>query len=244
MIQLTGFSQGKIEFEKNTHDFGVVEEGATPTYEFVFKNIGDDTIVLSSVKPSCGCTSPFWSKDPIAPGNSGKIKVIYNSKGRPGPFNKAVNVVSNAENEHVVVHIRGIVNKAVEKPVYTAQELANSPKFVINKTEHNFGKIEKNKNKSYSFTITNSGKDPLSIKNVQAGCKCVTYKVSKEEILTGESATLELSYFPRSLGDVKEIVTIFTNDRNNPYGKVDLIANVVESLTERNLMQEGGSFGF
>lgn len=238
------FAQGKIEFEKNTHDFGVVEEGATPTYLFYFKNIGDDTVRLSSVKPSCGCTSPFWSKDPIAPGDTGSIKVVYNSKGRPGPFNKAVNVVSNAENEHIVVHIRGIVNKAEEKPVYTAEQLANSPKININKTNHNFGKIEKNKNKSYSFVVSNTGKDPLKINNVQAGCKCVTFKISKEEIPTGESATLELTYFPRSLGDVKEIVTIFSNDRNTPHSDIILDANVVESLTERTLMQEGGGFGF
>ncbi len=243
-ISICSFSQGKIEFEKNTHDFGVVEEGAKPTYLFRFKNIGDDTLRLQSVKPSCGCTSPFWSKAPIAPGDTGSIKVIYNSHGRPGAFNKAVNVVSNAENEHVVVHIRGIVNKKEDKPVYTEEQIKNSPTFSIDKAEHSFGKIEKNKNKSYSFIVSNTGKDPLKIENVQAGCKCVTYKVDKVEIPAGESATLELTYFPRSLGDVKEKVTIFTNDRKNNLHTITLNATVVESLTQRSLLQESGGFGF
>lgn len=244
LVTSISFSQGKIEFEKSTHDFGIVEEGELPTYVFVFKNVGNEPLELTTVKPSCGCTSPYWKKGAIAPGDTGSIKVTYKTQGRPGSFNKAVNIVSNAENPHTIIYIKGIVNRKTEKPVYTKEELANSPTFSINKTVHTFGKIEKNKTQTYRFVVTNTGKEPLKIKNVQAGCKCVHFTVSKPEIAEGETATLELSYVPKSSGDLVEKVSIATNDRNNSYTTITLKAKVVDRLTERNMMQEGGVFGF
>ena len=100
--------QSSIEFEKPIHDFGVVKEGEKPTINFTFENTGDDTLVLQKVKPSCGCTSPFWTKEPIAPGHQGSIRISYNSKGRPGPFYKTATVTANTVIPSTKIKIKGV----------------------------------------------------------------------------------------------------------------------------------------
>lgn len=67
IIPLIVFGQkAKIEFEKNSHDFGTISEtGGPAVYDFVFKNTGDAPLILNSVRASCGCTTPSWSRQPI-----------------------------------------------------------------------------------------------------------------------------------------------------------------------------------
>jgi hypothetical protein len=77
-----------IEFEKTTHDFGSVPESGPITYEFKFTNKGKFPVTIGSVKASCGCTTPSWTKDPIMPGKSGTITAQYNTVNRPGAFTK------------------------------------------------------------------------------------------------------------------------------------------------------------
>jgi hypothetical protein len=87
----------KIEFSKETHDYGTVKYDGDGTCQFEFKNTGDEPLIISNAKGSCGCTVPEFSKEPIAPGEKGVIKVKYDTK-RPGPINKSVTVTSNAVN--------------------------------------------------------------------------------------------------------------------------------------------------
>ena len=91
------FSQSsKIVFEDSEHDFGEIQEkGGKVSYKFSFKNVGDEPLLILSVKPSCGCTTPNWSKNPIKPGEEGFIIAQYNPRGRPGVFRKSLNVVTN-----------------------------------------------------------------------------------------------------------------------------------------------------
>lgn len=101
-------AQAVIKFEKTNHNFGKFEADKPQTYVFKFTNTGNETLVLHQVFSSCGCTVPTFSKDPIAPGKSGEIKVVYNGQGKlPGHFKKTVSVRSNAENALVRVYIEG-----------------------------------------------------------------------------------------------------------------------------------------
>lgn len=113
--------QAEIKFETTVHDFGTFAEGVQATYEFKFTNVGNAPLVLSGVNPSCGCTAPEWPKDPIMPGQSGKIKVTYNSTGRPNSFNKSITVTSNAKNGTLVLTIKGNVEPKKPEPVSPMQ---------------------------------------------------------------------------------------------------------------------------
>lgn len=110
-------SGAQIEFAKEVHDYGTIENGADGSCEFKFKNTGTAPLIIQDAKGSCGCTVPSWPREPIAPGASGSIKVKYDTK-RTGPINKSVTITSNASNTPVkVVRIKGTVNPA---PVGTA----------------------------------------------------------------------------------------------------------------------------
>ncbi len=98
-----------FKFEKEVHDFGNVKEGTQAEYVFKFVNVGKEPLVITNVQASCGCTTPKWTKEPVKPGETGQVTAIYNSKGRPGNFNKAVTITSNAKTAQKVLFIKGNV---------------------------------------------------------------------------------------------------------------------------------------
>jgi hypothetical protein len=99
-----------MAFKADTHDFGTVAEGPDATCEFTFKNNGKEPIIIEKAQPSCGCTVPSFSKEPVPPGATGTINVAYHTKGKPNPFTKTITVVSNAGTK--VLTIKGNVEKA------------------------------------------------------------------------------------------------------------------------------------
>lgn len=107
-------SKADIQFIEDSHDFGNIKEGTQATYEFKFTNTGTEPLILSDVRPSCGCTTPEWTREPIAPGATGVIKAIFNSNGRPGSFNKSITVTSNAASGQKVITFRGFVEAATQ----------------------------------------------------------------------------------------------------------------------------------
>ncbi len=113
----TPASESEIKFETTEHDFGTIKEGTLAAYEFVFTNTGKTPLILSNVQPSCGCTTPEWPKEPIAPGAKAKIKAVYNSHGRPGTFQKYITVKSNAKNGDISITIKGTVTPTPPSPV-------------------------------------------------------------------------------------------------------------------------------
>ena len=95
-----------MTFEFTEHDYGILEQGADASYEFVYKNTGKVPLIITKVKSSCGCTTPTWSKEPLKRGKKEVLLVKYDSK-RLGFINKSVTVYSNAENSPVVISIKG-----------------------------------------------------------------------------------------------------------------------------------------
>lgn len=109
----------KIKFSKEVHDYGTVKYGGDGTCTFEFTNEGNEALVISNAKGSCGCTVPEWPKEPIAPGASASVKVKYDTN-RPGAINKSVTITSNAVNVDggiVTVRIKGEVMPAPDSGV-------------------------------------------------------------------------------------------------------------------------------
>lgn len=112
MAQEVSKDGAKIEFSKEVHDYGTIENGANGQCTFEFKNTGNAPLIISNAKGSCGCTVPSWPKEPIAPGATASIAVKYDTK-RPGAINKSVTITSNAVNEPTkVIRIKGNVKEA------------------------------------------------------------------------------------------------------------------------------------
>ena len=99
----------QLTFANESHDFGTISEGDVVETEFKFTNTGKAPVVISNVQPSCGCTTPEWTREPIMPGKTGKVTASYNSAGRPGSFNKTITVVNNGEVSQIVLTIQGSV---------------------------------------------------------------------------------------------------------------------------------------
>ena len=95
----------EFNFEKELHDFGKLVDGEKVSYSFKFTNSGNAPLIISNAKGSCGCTVPNWSKDPIAPGESGSIDVTFNSSGRSGKQNKAITLTANTNPNRKVINI-------------------------------------------------------------------------------------------------------------------------------------------
>ena len=106
-----------IKFDKKVIDYGTIEFKANSDREFTFTNTGKEPLILSSVRASCGCTTPSWTREPVAPGATGTIKVKYDT-GRVGNFSKTITVKSNASNGTVTLKIQGKVKpKAQDQTV-------------------------------------------------------------------------------------------------------------------------------
>ena len=85
-----------LEFDETRHHFGDVKEGEKLTYEFKFTNAGTSDLLIGAVSPSCGCTVADFPKEPVKPGDDGKIAVTFNTAGRSGMQSKTISVLSNA----------------------------------------------------------------------------------------------------------------------------------------------------
>lgn len=96
---LTGHAQQNgpvIQFENKTHDFGKIAEGEMAEHVFKFTNAGSDSLRISHVQASCGCTAALLSATVVAPGEGGEIRATFNSKGRVGKARKTITVTSNS----------------------------------------------------------------------------------------------------------------------------------------------------
>ncbi len=98
-----------IEFDKTEHDFGTVKEGEIVKAEFVVKNTGKTDLVITNVQPSCGCTVPVWSKDPIKPGGTSKVVAEFNTSGKPNRQTKTITLLTNTVKGTEVLTIKGNV---------------------------------------------------------------------------------------------------------------------------------------
>jgi hypothetical protein len=98
-----------IEFTEPEFDFGNVKEGQVVEHTFAFKNTGEAPLIISNAQPSCGCTVPEWTKDPVPVGGTGYIKAKFDTKNKQGAQNKAITIYSNAWPKQTVVKFKAMV---------------------------------------------------------------------------------------------------------------------------------------
>ena len=105
--------QAEIKFDTLRANLGTfTEKESVQKCTFTFTNVGDAPLIINQAFASCGCTVPTYTKDPVKPGESGKIDVTYNGKGKfPGHFSKTITIRSNAKTEIVRLTVEGVMTK-------------------------------------------------------------------------------------------------------------------------------------
>lgn len=123
-ISLAGYSQKatdeNLNLKETSFDFGKIPQGRPVTHNFEVANKGKAPLIIESVEASCGCTTPQWSQEPIAPGASSTIKVGFNASAE-GKFSKTITIIYNGE-KIKTLHISGEVfpSPATSAPLNTS----------------------------------------------------------------------------------------------------------------------------
>jgi hypothetical protein len=211
----------RISTQQIEHNFGDIQSGKTVTHNFILSNTGDDNLVIKNVHATCGCTVAKPQKETLAPGESTKLKVDFNSAGRRGPQEKTVYVKTNDP------------KKPELKLKITANVLASSaaagskPILYVPKISHDFGVVKEGKVVEHTFTFANKGNAPLEIKNVRTSCGCTAALLSSKIIEPGKDGTIKVELDTKNrIGKQNRTVTIVSNDVNEPNKILTIQANV------------------
>lgn len=343
-ISVSAQQKGKLELDKLVHDFGEIkeEEGRVEAI-FKVKNVGEGPMRLTSVKASCGCTTPEWERDTLFPADSGRIRVTYNPDNRPGNFDKGIVITTDGNPSTQIIRIKGtvipkpkgpdyhypfkegnirfktnhlafgtvmhdevdsaftILYNESDKPIHldpkqtlippyirviaksrtippkdtlrlkfqynsavkkdwgfnfeyfflvtddpekpnkrinvsaeikenfhlSATEKQAAPRIVLDRTMHDFNKIEQSKKVFTSFELKNTGNSPLILRKVKASCGCTVPTLDTDVLEPGESTTMEVSFNPGTReGKQQKEITIVANDPKQPVTVIRLLSDV------------------
>ncbi len=98
-----------FEFAQVEHDFGVIQQGDVVEHVFSFTNNGEAPLIIQSAVGSCGCTVPTYTREPIAPGESGELTVAFDSKGKVNLQNKTVTITANTWPKKTTLRIKAMI---------------------------------------------------------------------------------------------------------------------------------------
>lgn len=104
-----------IAIDSSFFDFGTVKQGVMVKRTFRFANTGADSLVITDVKTTCGCTVPDWPKQPVPPGGKGEIKVEFNTANKSGRQLRILRVVANTNPAESLLQMGGEIKVAKKK---------------------------------------------------------------------------------------------------------------------------------
>jgi hypothetical protein len=99
------------KWDKTAEEMGDIPKGIPRVAEFKLTNEGNEPLLISSAKASCGCTNLNYSKEPLMPGKTTSVNATYNA-AVTGPFTKTITVTTNAGEQATVLQIKGNVLEA------------------------------------------------------------------------------------------------------------------------------------
>ncbi len=226
------YSITAMKLSDSQHDFGVFrEEDGKQTYDFIITNTGNQPLVIQNVVASCGCTTPEWTKMPVAPGAKGKVTAIYDPKDRPGAFNKTLTVYTNTKPATTVLTIKGDVTpreKTIEELFTFA---AGNIRFESNHLA--FTSVKKNEIKTKEMQLINTGKAPVKV-GFDGLPEYLRIKADPETLKPGEkgrvTGTFDATRNPE-WGNVSTMVKIKLNGVPQEKELYYVSANLVEDFS-------------
>lgn len=119
LLLVTARSEGqgpRIRFAQEVYDYGTIAIGSDGRCSFTFTNTGDAPLIVHQFQSSCGCLVPYWDQEPVAPGSTGNVRLLYDTR-RVGPFRKSAMLTTNdPQRPRIVLSINGEVIPAEDTP--------------------------------------------------------------------------------------------------------------------------------
>lgn len=220
-----------LKFQEEVHDFGYVDqEGGPVTYSFQFANVSNRPVKILSVQASCGCTTPDWTKDPVAPGTSGFIQASFNPKGRPGYFNKSLTVTTDFDSNPVILQIKGQVSTGTSV-ASEAEFRAVSGSWRLKMSSFNVGKVYlKDEFAAKEFPIRNGGDKPVTFQKAETP-SFIRAEVLPKTIPAGGSGKIRISYNGKQKGQYgfqSDNIALHTDDSEQPVKSFTVYATLEE----------------
>ena len=241
-LSLSIFAQEKISvvFSEKHHDFGSTreEDGAVVT-EFTFVNTSPQAIMIKDVRASCGCTTPTYSREPIAPNKEGRISVAFNARGQRGHFNKTVTIQlgTDSDTRTETLTIGGIVLPTMQASVENYTH--NAGDLFFRENALNFGSMVKGGISEKTVEVFNNSdkEQTLSFANVPAYISISLDNAGK--IASNQKALVKMvfnSEKAKSWGNISEKIEVKINGK--VAGEYTLNAVVAENfgkITQKGL---------
>ncbi len=214
-ITATGPAQPKLQVVGGTKiDLGSIYRGAVVERKVTLKNAGSDTLIVSRVDPSCGCTGTVVSNDHIGAGKTGLLLITFNSKNFSGPIHKSVTINSNAADEPRTM---------VEFTATVIDEIVLAPPQLW------FKNAEVGKASTITLSIKNSGKDDLKLTGYRSQLQGFALKVPSDPIAPGKTVELVAEFKPeRVIPVIGEAVFLSTNNPRQPEIYIPIYGNAKE----------------
>jgi hypothetical protein len=242
------FAQPQIQFQETTHDFGKIkEEGGKVTGRFVFTNVGTEDLILTNVRPGCGCTAANYTKDPVAPGQQGFIDATYNPYNRPGGFNKNIRVTTNeprfTDGSNSAPHMIFIKGEVIKRPPTEFEKAGYTKSNGMARFFDPNVKIEALNTQKVkdTFKVRNFWTKPVKFEmNAPKDYITEVYRSFGTELAPGQEGFIILEFDAAKcgkFGQVKETVTYMTNDSIEARKMLHYSINVKEDFSKMTSKQ-------
>lgn len=222
-----------ISFEKKVHDFGEIkEDGGSVSYVFEFTNNGAQPLVIHTVRTSCGCTSPEWTRTPIQPGGKGTVKATFDPRNRPGNFNKSITITSNAEQPTETLRIIGNVLPRAQtvEDIYPRQ----MGDIRLRSSHLSFTRVEPGATKSESLEVINTSSNAVTVTFFRVPPH-ITIKMEPEILQPGAKGSIVAQFDAGKKDDwgfVVDQVFIVLNGVQDNQNRISLSATIEEDYSK------------
>jgi hypothetical protein len=233
-VAVSGQQAKYIQFREEAHDFGSIRESGGPVlHEFLFTNTSERPVNIVNVQASCGCTTPAWTKEAVAPGKTGFIQASYDPKGRPGFFNKSLTVTTDYDANPVILQIKGIVSTDGVGSDADFQVVKGNWKF--KSASLNMGKVHLNTDATIrDFPFINAGADTVEVMGIIAP-EYLTVEVTPKVLAPKERGHLKLVYDGKKknqYGFQNDNIEIHTDDDAEPMKAFTVYATLEDYFGE------------
>ncbi len=216
VIKVNPASKARIKFESDLFDFGSIPRGSTVSHVFKFRNVGEDTLKITAVKPTCGCTTAPLSSNEIAPGQEANIKATFNSQKFNGRVTKQIYVDSS---DPISPYLKVSFSATINDPLQTV---------TVSPLEADMGTVQKGKTAQAKVGLLNTADAGAEFTIVETSLSLKAV-LSKKTLGPNESAELSIDLASQdAVGEFHESITIETTGSEAKRFSVPVKATITE----------------